>query len=250
MSSLPNALWLNVSPALQQFDRPLLIHLSHHVAIAQWEYCQTPDEPMSLEVAIDLLDDYLKNQNRPVDLIGHSTSGLLGLLYARQHPEKVRSLTLLSVGPYPAVDWQAHYYAQLQKLPCSREVLLNQMVNNLFGHQSPGIIREILQILEQDLMTSLSPHTLFRRVSFSPSKVSVPMLVCGSADDIIVDPYTLEGWQSWLKSGDRIWQCPKGRYFFHYFHPQKVCEQIVDFWDLPPLSQDRTASLANFKVSL
>lgn len=104
MSQLPEALWLNVSPALEKLDRPLLKHLSQHLSIAQWQYCQTPDEPMSLEIALVLLHDYLKHHDRPIHLLGHGTGGLLGLLYTRQHPERVRSLTLLSVGVYPAVD--------------------------------------------------------------------------------------------------------------------------------------------------
>ena len=31
---------------------------------------------------------------------------------------------LLSVGAYPVVDWQAHYYAQRQLLPYSRQMQL------------------------------------------------------------------------------------------------------------------------------
>lgn len=243
MSSLPDALWLNVSPALQEFNRPLLKKLAQHIPIAEWEYCQTPDDPLSLEVAIVLLHDYLKHRDRPIHLLGHGTSGLLGLLYARRHPEKVRSLTLLSVGVHPAVDWQAHYYAQLERLPCSRETLLTQMVYNLFGHQSRPIIREMLRILERDLSSSLCPHTLYRRVSFFPGGVKVPLLVCGSQDDIIIDPNLLQGWQPWLKECDRIWEYPKGRYFFHYFHPQQVREQITNFWQLLPVSSKSFRSL-------
>lgn len=248
MSSLPDALWLNVSSALQEFNRPLLKHLSQRISIAQWEYSQTPDEPLSLEIALGLLHDYLQHHDRPVHLIGHSTSGLLGLLYARRYPEKVRSLTLLSVGVHPAVDWQAHYYAQLERLPCSRETLLTQMVYNLFGHQSRPIIREILRILEGDLSSSLSPHTLYQRVSFFPGGVTVPLLVCGSQDDMIIDSNLLQGWQPWLKESDRIWQCSKGRHFFHYFHSQQVGEQITNFWRLPPVFSKSLESKENIKV--
>lgn len=230
MSQSPDALWLSVSPALRGFDRPLLNHLSQQVAIAQWEYSQTSDEPMSLEIALALLHDYLQQQDRPLDLLGHSTSGLLGLLYARRHPERVRSLTLLSVGVHPAIDWQAHYYVQLQLLPLPRATILAQTVYNLFGYQTRLIPRELMQILERDLSSSLSPHTLYHRVSIIPGGVSVPLFVGGSQDDIIIDPNLLQGWQMWLKEGDRLWQCPNGRYFFHYFYPQTVSEQIVNFW--------------------
>lgn len=231
MSQSPDALWLNVSPAFKRFDRPLLKSLSQHLAIAQWEYSQTQDEPMSFEIALTLLHDYLKHHDRPIHLIGHSTSGLLGLLYARRHPERVRSLTLLSVGVYPDIDWQAHYYAQLQLLPCSRETLLTQTVYNLFGYQSRPIVRGLLQVLERDLSRSLSPHTLYRSATFIPNGVPVPLMVCGSQDDMVVDPQLLQGWQPWLKQGDRLWQCSEGRYFFHYFQPQETGAKIAHFWN-------------------
>lgn len=98
MNNLPDVLWLNANPGFQRFDRPLTRYLSHQITIGQWQYCQTPDEPSCLEIALTLLHDYLKSRSRPLHLIGHSTGGLLGLLYARKHPERVKSLTLLAVG--------------------------------------------------------------------------------------------------------------------------------------------------------
>jgi pimeloyl-ACP methyl ester carboxylesterase len=230
MSQIPAALWLHVNPALQRFDRPLLNRLSQDVPLACWEYCQTPDEPTALEVALTLLHDYLKHHDRPIHLLGHSTSGLLGLLYANRHPERVRSLTLLSVGVYPAVDWQAHYYTQLHLIHCSRKMLLTQTAYTLLGCQSHSLIEEFVSVLEHDLLTSLSPHTLYQRFHCPPIIPPVPLLVCGSQDDVVIDPNSLQGWQPRLKDCDRLWQCPNGRYFFHYFQPKLVSQQIRDFW--------------------
>jgi pimeloyl-ACP methyl ester carboxylesterase len=230
MSQFPNALFLNVSPRFKNFDRPLSLYLSKYTTIAQWKYQQTLDEPTSLEVALTLLHDYLQNFDRPIHLLGHSTSGLLGLLYARRHPERVKSLTLLSVGVHPTIDWQAHYYATLKMLPCTREIILAQMVYNLFGYKRKSEISSWVEILKRDLETSLSPHTLFKRVSIPPAGVSVPMFVSGSRNDVIVDIHQLQGWKSWLKEGDRLWECPEGRHFFHYLNPHKVGDEIIDFW--------------------
>jgi pimeloyl-ACP methyl ester carboxylesterase len=227
----PNALWLNVSPALEKFNRPLIHALAKETTIAQWQYCQTEDEPLSLEIALVLLHDYLKSCDRPLHLLGHSTSGLLGLLYARRHPGRVKSLTLLSVGVHPAVDWQLHYYKQLQLLPYPRETILSQTVHQLFGCQSRSTTQELVQLLQQDLSTALSPHTLYRCISLFPGGVSTPLIVCGSQDDGIVDPNQLQGWQPWFKEGDRLWQCPSGRHFFHRFYPELVSHQITDFWN-------------------
>lgn len=236
MSNLPDVLCLSASPHLQVFNRPLLQYLSTQVTIAQWEYFQTPDEPCSLEVALVLLHDYLKHQSQPIHLVGHGISGLLALLYAQQHPERVRSLTLLSVGIHPAVDWQAHYYAQRNLLPCSRTVLLTRMVSLLFGLSSHPMTKLLVRILDQDLDHSLSPHSLVKRVSLPPIQISPPLLVCGSVDDPVVDPQQLRGWQPYFThTHSQLWVCPGGRYFFPYFYPQQVGDEMQQFWQsLPP----------------
>ncbi|NEP40096.1 MAG: alpha/beta hydrolase [Okeania sp. SIO2H7] len=230
MNNLPDVLCLNVSPSLQVFDKPLLRYLSTKLITAQWEYSQSQDDPCLLDVAVTMLHDYLKFRNRPIHLIGHSMGGLLGLLYARRHPERVRSLTLLAVGVYPAVNWQAHYYVYRQLFPFSREKIIAQMVESLFGYRYPKNCKKLAKVLEEDLDYSLSPHSLLKTISVEASGVEVPLMVCGSQDDFVVDPHSLQGWQFYLKKSDRIWQCPQGRHFFHCFYPQLVGEQIMDFW--------------------
>ena len=231
MSKLPDVLWLNTSPSLQCFNQPLLCYLSHQVTIAQWEYCQSQDEASSLDVAVFLLHDYLSSCNRPIHLIGHSTGGLLGLLYARRYPETVKSLTLLAVGADAAVDWQAHYYAHRCNL--SRQATLKAMAYNLFGYHNERTIEALVKLLEQDLDCSLSPHSLFQKLSLPPGGAPVPLMVCGSKEDIVVDPEALRGWEPWLKSGDYLWSYLEGKHFFHFFQPHQVVEKIINFWRSP-----------------
>jgi surfactin synthase thioesterase subunit len=231
MPNLPDVLWLNVSPSLKGFDRPLLRHLAQHQAVAQWEYEQTLDEPSSFEIALTLLHDYVKCCNHPLHLVGHSTSGLLGLLYAQRHPERVRSLTLLSVGIQPAIDWKTHYYNYRRLLPCPRPKILQRMVGDLFGDTPSPMVKPLIQLLGQDLEQSLSLHHLFQQVNLPPIHVTVPLLVCGSVDDVILDPNHIRDWRShFSQSTSRLWICPGGRYFFHYFYPQQVSEEMLSFW--------------------
>jgi surfactin synthase thioesterase subunit len=243
MSNLPEVLCLSASPHLQVFNRPLLQSLAQHTSIAHWEYQLSPDEPCSLDIALVLLHDYLKHGDRPIHLIGHGVSGLLALLYTQRHPERVRSLILLSVGAYPALDWQAYYYTQRNLLPCSRQALLTRMVDMLFGYSSRPMTKALMKILDRDLDDSLSPHSLVKCFNLTPIRVAVPLLVCGSVDDVVVDPHQLRSWQYYFSEDtSNLWVCPGGRYFFHYFYPQQTGEQILSFWQSLLPSQNNCSS--------
>lgn len=230
MSTKIKNVWIAGNHSFQRFDNRLLRHLSQHKLVARWEYYQHQDEPSSLEVALSFLENYLETLAQPVNLIGHSTGGLLGLLYADKYPEKVKSLTLLGVGFYPAVDWQIHYYALRELLPCSQRIILAQMVQKIFGHQNQYHTKGLSKILQQDLNTSPSPHSLFSRVSICPRGIKSPLMVCGAVNDTIIDRNSLRGWQDYFKPGDVLWECPQGNHFFHYFYPQEVSRQVLKFW--------------------
>ncbi|KAF3883987.1 MULTISPECIES: alpha/beta fold hydrolase [Nostocales] len=241
MFQSPDVVWLNTSPSLQCFSQPLLSYLSHHMTIASWDYSQTEDEASPLSFAVMLLHDYLQSCTQPVHLIGHSTGGLLGLFYADRYPEKVKSLTLLAVGVDAAVNWHVHYYAHLPF--SSRQQILRSMAYNLFGYHAEFTNKRLTQILRQDLNSSLSPHSLFQRLCVPRSSVPVPLMVCGSLDDIVVEIDDLCGWQLYLKEGDRLWKCPEGKHFFHFFQPQLVAEQVLHFWKSLHLSNSVSSSL-------
>jgi pimeloyl-ACP methyl ester carboxylesterase len=64
-------------------------------------------------MAVELLHDILTWRDRPIHLISHSTSRLVGLMYARHYPYKVSYLGLLAVGGLYAINLQTHYYTHL-----------------------------------------------------------------------------------------------------------------------------------------
>ncbi|PSB13460.1 hypothetical protein C7B61_07995 [filamentous cyanobacterium CCP1] len=231
MSKSSDILWLNVNPSFKGFDRPLLQYLNPHQQIAQWNYCPSLDEPNSFEVALSLLHEHVQGYGSPIHLVGHGTSGLLGLLYAQRYPEQVRSLTLFSVGVEAAIDWKTHYYKYRHQSPYPRQQVLQQMIDDLFGDTPETIAEELTHLLEQDINQSLSLHHLFRQVNLPRIHVTVPLLVCSSVDDVILNPNHLRDWQTHFSDpNSRLWICPGGRHFFHYFYPQQVGEEMLSFW--------------------
>jgi hypothetical protein len=250
MSKNPDVIWLNASPSLRWIDQPLLRHLVRCRPIAQWEYSQSLDEASSLDTSVELLHEYV--MSRPVGaedvvprihLAGHGISGVVGLLYARRFPQHVRSLTLLSIAAQPAATWHTHYYVQRQLLPYSRARLLAQTVGSLFEATPPHLIGSFVKALERDLEESPNGHSLFRLTNLTKGGIAAPLLVGGSYTDPIASPETLCEWQSYLKPDDAMWMYPKGRHFFHYFHPQAVSDRIQAFWQASEQCVDPTLSL-------
>jgi pimeloyl-ACP methyl ester carboxylesterase len=238
MSKNPNVIWLNASPSLRWIDQPLLRHLVRYTPIARWEYTQSLDEASSLDTAVELLHEYLMSDSANADngsgvhLAGHGISGVVGLLYARRFPQFVRSLTLLSVAAQPAATWHTHYYIQRQLLPYSRDRLLAQTVGSLFETTPPPLVNSFVSALAKDLEASPNGHSLFRLANLTKGGIAAPLLVSGSYTDPIASPETLYEWQSYLKPSDAMWMYPKGRHFFHYFHPQAVSDRIQAFWQV------------------
>lgn len=222
--------WINVNPSFKHFDGRIIRYISKQIPIAYWEYHQELDEASSMNIALTLLHDYLKSKSEPIDLIGHGTGGLLGLLYARKYSHRVKSLTLLGVGSAPSIGWQAHYYQMRKLLPCSQDIVLGRMVQMMFGYQSHSNVKNLVEILKQDLQNAPTAHSLYQLSRVESGGVSMPMMICGSENDGICDRSALEGWSEYLKDDDILWTTPEGHHFFHYFFPEHTGRKIVKFW--------------------
>ncbi|MEL6351785.1 MAG: alpha/beta hydrolase [Cyanobacteria bacterium J06627_28] len=246
MHQKSDVLWLSVSPFLKCFDQRLLGQLTRGNTIRRWQYCQTIDEPCSVTDVVKSLHEYLKSRT-PADpshpypkvhLMGHGVSGIIGLLYTRQYPDYVASLTLLSVSDQPAINWQAHYYALRHLLPCSREIILGQMTRLLFGQQAPRFTKALSQLLSKDLDSNITLHSIAHKTQIPSGGVDVPLLVCNGEIDDITGTQPALNWHKQLKEGDRYWQCPEGNHFFHFQQYKETAKVIADYWaELPkPLS--------------
>jgi pimeloyl-ACP methyl ester carboxylesterase len=227
-----------------QFDQLILQRLARSHRINYWQYEQELDEGCCLQNAIDFLDRYLQPQTEPIHLVGHGLSGTLALLYARRHPEKVRSLTLLAVAAQPAVTWHSHYYTQRHLLPISQVQLLAQMAVSLFGHKLPHEIKPLTQLLAKDLAIAPAPHSLYNVAVLPEMGVAMPLLVCGSQTDFVVTPPLLKRWVNFFKPGDTLWQCPDGHHFFHHSRSELVVPQILKFWAQTQKREIKIQSLA------
>jgi pimeloyl-ACP methyl ester carboxylesterase len=223
-------LWINVSPSLKRFDGKILRQLSHSQPVSYWQYVQEHDEASSMAEAIRLLHEYMQSIEQPQHLVGHGISGIIALLYARQYPEKVRSLTLLAVAAQPAINWHSHYYIQRQLIPCTQAQLLVQIAQSLFGNPLPYAPLPIINALAKDLAFSPSPHSLYQVTTLPEGGIEVPLMVCNAADDFVVTPPLARCWTEYFKPGDTLWQCPEGRHFFHYHHPELVSQHLHKFW--------------------
>jgi pimeloyl-ACP methyl ester carboxylesterase len=230
MNSGSQVLWVNVSPSLKRFDCKLVRHLSRTHAVAYWQYIQENDEPSSISEAVALLHEYVQTAEQPLHLVGHGISGIIALLYARQHPENVRSLALLAVAPQPAINWHSHYYVQRQLMPCTQSQLLAQMAQSLFGRPLPYPPLPIVNALAKDLAFSPSPHSLYQITTLPEGGINAPLMVCTAEDDFVVTAPLARAWTSHFKPGDTLWQSPGGHHFFHYYHPELVSQQLRKFW--------------------
>ena len=229
-ASSPQVVGISTSQSLQRFDLPLLRSLSKQYPVAQWQFCQDPDQPIDLNLAIASLHDYLQTCEGAVHLVGHGVAGLLGWLYSRQYPERVRSLTLLSVGVNLATSWHSHYYEQRQLMCCSRETILTRNAFYLFGYRDKEILNWLANLLKEDLDNSLIPHSIYAPTYILPTPLSVPMLVCGAIDDHVIGEQGYKKWRSYFKESDRLWLSQYGKHFFHYSQSQSVSKQIHNFW--------------------
>lgn len=224
-------LWISTSPSLQCFHRRILGVLDQEFPLKYWEYSQTPDEPGSLEIALNLLHAFIETSDRPLHIIGHGLGGTLALNYARRYPSRVASVVLISVAAQPAITWQTYYYQQLAMISCRRDVILQLVAGWISGISCPRYVQHLAERLDRDLLEAPSATSLIKREApLCQGGIPQPLLVCGAVDDPVVMGGIFSEWLHYLKHGDQFWHLPAGGHFFHHQHAETVGIRIRDFW--------------------
>ncbi|NRB09098.1 MAG: alpha/beta hydrolase [Richelia sp.] len=239
MSMYGDIVWVSGSPFLRCLHMPLLKKLFRSANVSVWEYIQSLDESACMETAVELLHSYIKKRESPVNLIGHDIGGTIALIFARQYPEYVKSLILLSVAAQPARTWHIHYYQQRQIYSQNQGEALSNTLHHIFRDNFPchrDNLHNLMDKFYQDLENIPLMHSLFKIEKLPTGGVPMPLLICGGQIDMILPYPELNEWEKWLKPGDIIWQCPQGSHFFHHFHSQIVSEQISRFLEMQPIN--------------
>lgn len=242
MSISCDAVWVSGSPYLRCLSMPLIKKLLRHTNISGWEYIQSMDEPACMDTAVKFLHRYLKSKELPIHLVGHGVGGTIALIFARQYPQFVKSLILLSVGVQPANSWHVNYYQQRQIYTLSRSEALFNTIQNLFREElichprKLGLKKlspeKLINNFNKDLENLPLMHSLFNIDKLPLGGVSMPLMICGGQVDPILSYLELYKWKEWLKPEDTLWKCPQGSHFFHYFYPDLVSKEISNFWKL------------------
>jgi pimeloyl-ACP methyl ester carboxylesterase len=226
-------IWISANPSFKNFHRPLLKALASRFEIKLWEYYQTPDENSSLVSAIDLLADYVESlPHRSLNLIGHGLGGTLALEYARQYPETIESLVLLSVPQQPAITWQYYYYQLLRSTRSSRQCILKMAAASLLPQSNYQSVRGLVNRLDRDLLEAPGEHSLWQLFHLPSGGVSTALAILQSQDDIITSNVSQGSWKNHLKHGDLFYEHESGGHFFHYFHPHVIAQKISQFWSI------------------
>jgi pimeloyl-ACP methyl ester carboxylesterase len=224
-------LWISTSTSFQCFHRRILGILDQEFPLKYWEYSQTPDGSSSLELALELLHEFIQTSDQPLHIIGHGLGGVLALSYARRYPGRVASVVLISVAAQPSITWQTYYYQQLATICCRRDVVLQLVAGWLSGSSCPHYVQNLAARLDRDLLEAPSGTSLLKKDALAVQGAIVqPLLVCGAIDDPVTMGGILSEWRHYLKNGDQLCYQLTGGHFFHHQHAEILGIKVGDFW--------------------
>jgi len=160
-----------------------------------------------------LLDNLgLKN----VDVLGWSDGGIIGLLLAIHHPDKVGMLAVMgaNIQPDGAYQWAVEGIARMRK----------RIEAQLPGAKNPEALQFQLQLL--DLLGN-QPHIPLSDLA----KIQIPTLIMAGDRDVIRDEHTLSLFHAIQKSQLAIF--PGATHMIPEEDPARFNKTVLDFFDKP-----------------
>ena len=172
-------------------------------------------------------------------------------MFARQYPQFVKSLTLLSVAAQPAKTWHVNYYQQRQIYTLSKAEALLNTLHNVFRDKFPCCLRNLIDHFYRDLDNLPLMHSLLQIQQLPLEKVSMPLMVCSGQIDMILGYADLHEWKKWLKPEDILWKCHQGGHFFPLFLSRNSQPADITFLAIAPIKRTtkRCCNYLTFKKS-
>lgn len=151
-----------------------------------------------------------------VKVLGWSDGGIIGLLLAIRHPEKVAMLAVMGANLQPdaAYPWAVAGIARVRK----------RITAKLAGSSDPNPLRLQLQLL--DLLAN-QPHIPLKDLA----TIAVPTLVMAADRDVIRDEHTLSMFHALPESQLAIF--PGATHDIPEQDPARFNRTVLDFFDKP-----------------
>lgn len=185
-----------------------------------------------------------------VDLVGNDTGGGISQIFAAEHPEKVRSLTLTNCDAhdnYPPVALEGLVnVAKGGGLGALGKTWLSDpaTVRHSFGvayENVDAIPDERIHTYLAPIFASEEKTAMLGRLILTPNsqnvnieqklrKVQAPALIMWGTDDVFFD----KKWAYWLKDtlpgAEDVIEVPGGRLFWPEERPEFFAEKVREFW--------------------
>ena len=145
-----------------------------------------PPTPYSLDELVEDLEALRSGLGHDrIHIIGHSLGGMIGPAYARAHPERVRSVTLLSTAAGRTGEDSAKVCAvlaamEVQSIEAKLDTLVERWYTNAFVEARPDAIEaRKRQVLDTPEHVFLSVFHLYAETEMAPwlHEVTCPCLV-------------------------------------------------------------------------
>ena len=246
---LNSALWRHVIEDLKSDRRCIAIDILGHGATTT-----RPDQDLSFVAQAAMIQSFLQAMNiDQVDLVANDSGGGIAQIFAAQHPERIRTLTLTNCDThdnYPPAALQGFVtLAQNGQIGATIQRVFDEpeFAKNLLGtaYEKPEeLSKETLDAylrpwLEgdraRDLERFLTSFDNSQNTRIEPRlrELQAPTLVVWGTDDIFFD----KQWAYWLRDTlpnvAEVVEVPGAKLFFPEERPQALIDPIRRLWKVP-----------------